>query len=65
MFHGRDLRNKIFLFEDKIYVIGGPEFLVDVFEPITGKWRKIKSYKKLIKDNLDAWSASLTSFFPK
>ena len=63
---GRDLRNKIMLHEDKIYIIGGPQYICEVYNYIDKKWIQIKSYERLMmKDSLDSWACTCFVNFPK
>ena len=60
MKNGRDLRNKIFLQDEEIFVIGGPGFKSEIYNFLEDKWVEIKSYDKLmVQDNLDSWSATV------
>ena len=59
MTHGRDLRNKLALLEDKIYIIGGPGFYAESYNYLDKKWDKLTSYEKYIHDdNLDSWACT-------
>lgn len=65
MKYGRDLRNKILLQEDKIYIMGGSHFVCEVYNYIDRKWTTLKSYEKVVKDSLDSWACTGFINFPK
>ena len=64
MKNGRDLRNKIVLVEDRIFVIGGSNHLCESYNFIDKKWSALKGYSKHIKDNLDSWMCFSYTNFP-
>jgi len=66
MKYGRDLRNKIAMYEDKIFIIGGSHFICEAFNYIDKKWVPLKSYERvMMKDSLDSWACTGFINFPK
>lgn len=66
MNHGRDLRNKIAMLEDKVYIMGGSQLACEAYNYIDKKWVPLKSYERLMmKDSLDSWACTSFVNFPK
>ena len=64
MKHGKDLRNKIALVEDRIFVMGGSNHVCESYNYIDKKWTPLKTYSKNVKDNLDSWTCFSYTNFP-
>lgn len=58
MTEGRDLRNKVAFFENKVYCVGGYNFKAEVLELGREGWEQLTTYP--VGDNLDSWSCALT-----
>lgn len=65
MKYGRDLRNKISMYEDKIYIMGGAQMACEAYNYIDKKWVSLKSYDKAVRDSLDSWACTGFVNFPK
>ena len=65
MKHGRDLRNKIALQEDRVLIMGGSQYICESYNYIDKKWSTLKSYEKGAKDSLDSWACAAFVNFPK
>ncbi len=59
MVDGKDLRNKIVIFNEEVYAIGGNNFLVEKFSLRKNDWSVATTYQELVQDNLDSWSCAL------
>ena len=60
----RDLRNKILIFEENLYVIGGNMCTGERFSFKHNKWIPLKDFGDILNDNLVAFSQN-NSFPPK
>lgn len=57
MTEGRDLRNKVAVYDNKVYCVGGYNFKAEAFDLNTQEWMQLPNY--LVSDNLDSWSCAL------
>ena len=60
MNEGKDLRNKIVLYQGYFYSIGGNSCSAEKFYIKKNEWRLIESYSKYVVDNLDSWSCAFS-----
>ena len=58
MTEGRDLRNKVAFFDNKVYCVGGYTFKAEVLELGSEGWEQLTTYP--VGDNLDSWSCAVT-----
>ena len=59
MAEGKDLRNKIIVFNGEVYAIGGNNFTAEKFSINKNTWEVASSYQDLVDDNLDSWTCAL------
>ena len=59
MTDGKDLRNKVAIFNGEVYAIGGNNFTSERFSLRKGEWKSFQNYQELIGDNLDSWTCAL------
>jgi hypothetical protein len=57
MTEGRDLRNKVVVYDDQVYCVGGYNFKAETFNLNSQEWVQLPNY--LVSDNLDSWSCAL------
>lgn len=58
MTEGRDLRNKVAFFSNRVYCVGGYNFKAEMLEIGKEAWDQLATYP--VGDNLDSWSCALT-----
>jgi hypothetical protein len=64
MTEGRDLRNKVVVYDNRVYCVGGYNFKAEAFDLSSQEWVQLPNY--LVSDNLDSWSCALLhSVMPK
>ena len=56
---GKDVRNKIFKINTKIYAFGGNKYNGEVLDLLQNKWFILKTYKNHVRENLDSWASAL------
>ena len=57
---GRDLRNKVFAYNDEVYVVGGCKSCSgEKINLNTQQWTNLKHYSTLVNDPLDSWYLAL------
>ncbi|CAD8161521.1 unnamed protein product [Paramecium pentaurelia] len=60
MTEGRDLRNKLIIYNNDLYACGGNSNSIEKFQITQQVWTNLKSYNYLIQDNLDSWCSAFT-----
>ncbi|CAK80422.1 unnamed protein product (macronuclear) [Paramecium tetraurelia] len=60
MTEGRDLRNKLILYNNYLYACGGNTSSIEKFSISQQSWTNLKSYDYLVQDNLDSWCSAFT-----
>lgn len=59
MADGKDLRNKVAVFNGEVYAMGGNNYIAEKYSIKDNEWSLIPSYQDLINDNLDSWACAL------
>lgn len=59
MSDGKDLRNKVIVFNGEIFAIGGNNCLAEKFSLRKNDWELLSSYQSFVNDNLDSWACGL------
>ncbi|CAD8162651.1 unnamed protein product [Paramecium pentaurelia] len=60
MNEGRDLRNKLIIFDNNLFACGGNNQSIEKYSLSQQVWVNLKSYDQLVQDNLDSWCSALT-----
>jgi len=59
MADGKDLRNKVAVFNGDLYAMGGNNCTSEKFSLRKSEWSSFQSYTELTGDNLDSWTCAL------
>ncbi|CAD8075185.1 unnamed protein product [Paramecium primaurelia] len=60
MTDGRDLRNKLIIYNNNLYACGGNTNSIEKYSISQQIWTNLKNYDYLVQDNLDSWCSGFT-----